>query len=251
MADIVLSVDGIQFHSAAPEAEPMARDEDVARSLGFARPRKVRELIVRLRKEGFLNDSDYCPTVGRVPSGAAGTREATQYLLTETGAWIVALRSDAPSARNLVRAVAEAFARARKMIAPPAAAPALKAAMADMALELRDAIRDAELAKMRIRDLPAQKANMAAEIKACAYELSTDDYKCSIHRVAAEVRRLACVRSEYDVTMALYPIVLAHLRALGRREVACLSLAMANPTCKAAPAQMAFEFLAKKKETVN
>lgn len=86
-----------------PGDVPRMRDEDLGRLLAYARPRKVREQIVKELKSKNLNDFDVCPTQGRVTAtgrprkdGTVAPQVATQheYWLTKRAALFVAARSD-------------------------------------------------------------------------------------------------------------------------------------------------------------
>lgn len=120
MNAITVSAHGLDFHADSQGEEPRALDIHVAERLGFARPRKIRDLIKRLVSDGFLNDIDCRPTVGRtlVPA-SGGYSEHTEYLLTERAALIIGARSDTPGAPALLRALVDAYLAARKLLAPP------------------------------------------------------------------------------------------------------------------------------------
>lgn len=107
----------------AADDEPMVLDVELGQRLGLARPRKLRELVSRLLRDGILNDTDVRPVVGRRQVGAV-ERTITEYLLTETAALIVIGRSDAPKALAITRTVIEVFLAVRRgLLVPRAAAP--------------------------------------------------------------------------------------------------------------------------------
>lgn len=83
---------------------PRAKDLDVARWLGFARPRKVRELIERHRDS--LGEV-LRPTVGRNP-GTVGRPEEPYYLTREQVAFIAA-KSETPRAVEFLKAIITVF----------------------------------------------------------------------------------------------------------------------------------------------
>lgn len=92
----------------AIDGEPRARDLDIADRLGFARPRKVRELIER--NMGELLRFGTCPAVGRVVRG----NEVKEYWLNEEQALLVASISDAeraPEVRHMLIKVFVAWRR--------------------------------------------------------------------------------------------------------------------------------------------
>lgn len=111
--------------SAAPaEDEPRVRDIDLAERLGYERPRKIRDLIERLCREGKLNDSELRPVVGR-----SGGRPAKEFWLTEAQALKVVAKSETAKADALLDEVIRVFILARKGLLPVVAAPALDAAV--------------------------------------------------------------------------------------------------------------------------
>jgi hypothetical protein len=67
----------------AAEDEPRIRDIDLAERLGYERPRKIRDLIERLCREGKLNDSELRPVVGR--SGGRPAKAAIEIRQRESG----------------------------------------------------------------------------------------------------------------------------------------------------------------------
>lgn len=93
--------------------EPTILDEELGARLGFARSRKIRELIERLISTGILNDSDIRPTVGRVATGVSSIL-VTRYRLTETGALLVIARSDTRIAHAITRQVVQLFVAVRR-----------------------------------------------------------------------------------------------------------------------------------------
>jgi len=88
------------------------RDIELGRFLGYARPRKIRELIERELASGNLNDSDIRPVVGRVETGVASV-EVTEYWLTEEAALFVSSRSDTKAGAQVLRGLIAAYEAAR------------------------------------------------------------------------------------------------------------------------------------------
>ena len=74
------------------EGEPRARDLDIAKRLGFDRPRKIRELIERNITE--LTTYGPCPAVGRLVQ----SNPVKEYWLNEEQALLIASVSEAPKA---------------------------------------------------------------------------------------------------------------------------------------------------------
>lgn len=84
--------DSNEMSENADGDEPRILDKELGKRLGFGRPRSVRRLILRMRKEGALDDFD----VGATPStaGAVG-RPGIAYRLTDHAAQLVSARSHA------------------------------------------------------------------------------------------------------------------------------------------------------------
>lgn len=97
--------------------EPRVRDLDLAERLGFDRPRKIRELILRHKDE--IDGFGVCPTVGRT-SGPKGGRPTTEYYLNEEQALLIATVSNAPAASVVRRALITTFVALRRGQAAPA-----------------------------------------------------------------------------------------------------------------------------------
>lgn len=96
---------------------PRCRDIDLGAFLGYARPRKVRELIEREQKTGNLNDSDVRPVVGRSRTDGqnpAFGREVTEYWLTEEAALFVAARAETATGAQVLKALIVAYEAARQ-----------------------------------------------------------------------------------------------------------------------------------------
>lgn len=162
--------------------------------LGFARPRKIRELIERMVSAGILNDSDIRPTVGRVDTGVAST-VVTKYRLTETGTLLVITRSDTKIAHAITRQVIEVFRAVRRSQLPaPQQVPVLSSSPL-------------------VGDSRVHRAEMASWCKMAARNNGV-----SVHRVHGELRRQCRVPGVYQIPLVLYPQAreLVESMALGR-----------------------------------
>jgi hypothetical protein len=94
-------VDGLTV--AVHGGEPMVLDVELAQRLEYSRPRVVRELIERLRKDGILCDCDICRTVRQ--NGERG-RPAQETGFNGSAALDVVLsKPHADGARHLYRQV--------------------------------------------------------------------------------------------------------------------------------------------------
>ena len=112
-AEIVLHVDGFSLQRMADGVLRM-RDVDLAEHLDYDRPRKIRELIERLRDADEIPGVHMRPAVGRIeigPKHARRIREdvVNEYWLDEIEALLVVMQSDAPAAKAMRRRIAEVF----------------------------------------------------------------------------------------------------------------------------------------------
>lgn len=97
---------------------PRALDLDIAKRLGFTRPRKVRELIER--NMGELLRFGTCPAVGRVIKGARGSTKVNEYWLNEEQALLVAALSETAKAAEVRHMLIKVFVAWRRGDLPPA-----------------------------------------------------------------------------------------------------------------------------------
>lgn len=100
-----------RFAVTVLDDEPRVRDLDLAERLGFDRPRKIRELIVRYREE--IKAFGICPTVGQNHAGGRG-RPTTEYYLNEEQALLISTVSNAPAAPIVRRALIKTFVALRR-----------------------------------------------------------------------------------------------------------------------------------------
>lgn len=98
--------------SGFADSEHRILDLELARKLGFARPRTVRDLIQRLIRDGKLNDSDIRRTV-RQTRGLG--RPATEFWLTMEQALYVAAKSETETADEILKAMIKVFLAARDL----------------------------------------------------------------------------------------------------------------------------------------
>lgn len=106
------------------DGEVRVRDLDIAERLGFDRPRKIRDLIVR--NIGEITAFGICPTVGQNHDGGRG-RPSTEYWLNEEQALLVATLSSAPNAAKVRAALISVFVAWRR----GQLVPAIKTAVPD------------------------------------------------------------------------------------------------------------------------
>lgn len=178
------------------DAVPRVRDLDLGARLGFARPRKFRELVERLRSAGILNDIDLCPTVGRSQLGNGAVRDVLEYHLSERGALIAIAKSETPIAHQITAQVIDVYLAVRAAQARPATIPL------DVAHGPR--IGETELER---RELVSWCTLVAASLGV------------SVHRVHGAIRRTYRVPSAYAVTVLAWPLVRSFLEALGQRRI--------------------------------
>lgn len=107
--------------------EPRVRDLDLGERLGYANPRKVRELIKRLIESGEIAGVHVRPTVGRtsMPRGGSRAVEVDEFWLTEREALLVCSASDAPNAGVVRAALVDLFIAWRRGRLQPSAAMSL------------------------------------------------------------------------------------------------------------------------------
>ncbi|PZU17835.1 MAG: hypothetical protein DI589_25565 [Shinella sp.] len=96
------------------EEEPRLQDLRIAEALGFERPRKIRELIVRSMSE--LTRFGTCATVAHVVRG----NQVTEFWLNEEQALLIATISDAPRAAEVRHMLIKLFVGWRRGQLPPA-----------------------------------------------------------------------------------------------------------------------------------
>lgn len=100
-------------------ADPAHRvlDVELARKLGFSRPRDIRKLIERLTKEGELSGISQRATVARKNlSGNIIETPVTEYWLTLEEALFVTAKSETRTANEILRAVIKVFLSAREAV---------------------------------------------------------------------------------------------------------------------------------------
>ena len=109
------------------DEEPRMLDVDVAKRLGFKRPRDIRQIIERIWPEG--QRPCVRVTVQRTQMPTGGTRETSvnAYWLTEAQVLKVCARSETPVAESILDAMIAVYIAARRGLLAPAqpAAPAL------------------------------------------------------------------------------------------------------------------------------
>jgi hypothetical protein len=100
--------------------EPWISDEELGAKLGFSEARFIRKLIRSLLKRKFLSGSEVRAVASQ--TSAKGGRPGIAYLLNETGALLVILRSDTKIAHLITRQIVEVCKVARlrgRVPAPP------------------------------------------------------------------------------------------------------------------------------------
>jgi len=203
-----VSVDGWNL-LVGDDDEPMVLDEELARRLGYARPRKVRDLIRRL-----FNDSDVRPTVGRTVVGVA-ERTVVTYHLTEAQALKVIAKSDTAVADAILDEVIDVFIKARKGLLLPRAQP--------LSLDIAHG--------PRVGDVPNVREDLSA---LCAMTARASGH--SLRRIHGFLRRTYRVPGIHHIALVLYPAVKQTLEAIGLGR---LHLARALPAAPVDKRQLA------------
>lgn len=108
----VIALDGMRLRDDFEDKEPRIRDLELAKRLGYARPRDIRKLIERLEGDGLLSDFAFCATVARSP-GERG-RPGSEFWLDEPSALAVILKSETEAAHSIFREVVAVFIAYRR-----------------------------------------------------------------------------------------------------------------------------------------
>jgi len=95
------------------DSEPRARDLDIAKRLGFSRPRKIRDLIERKRDE-LEAFGTLAPHRGAQLRENGATHEVTEYWLNEEQALLISSVSDAPRAPEVRSMLIRVFVAYRR-----------------------------------------------------------------------------------------------------------------------------------------
>lgn len=107
----IIKYEGAEFaFTVNGDGEPLARDVDVARWLGFERERKIRELIERHRP----SLGEVSPYRGAKPSSPSGGRPGSGSLLTEAQALYLAAKSETPNAVQVLKTMIAVYVLARR-----------------------------------------------------------------------------------------------------------------------------------------
>lgn len=119
--ELATALDGLTVEVL--EGEPRASAFQLAELLGFARPRKIKDLIERNREE-LADFGVICmrPTVGRTQMPTGGVRETTVDVpwLNRTQCLIVAMKVETPTAAEARGKIARSFEREQDRAAAPA-----------------------------------------------------------------------------------------------------------------------------------
>ena len=109
MSDLPLSPNDLEIIDGTPRVAASS----LAKALGFARPRNIRDLIDRNIEE--LRSYGHMPHVRRmIEIGKGAKREVVDHLLNEHQALVIASLSSAPNAPAVRRALIECFVAFRK-----------------------------------------------------------------------------------------------------------------------------------------
>lgn len=110
--DVVVEEAGLQFHlMRSASGEPLVRDLELARWLGFDRDRNIRKLIDRWEPEL----GEVCSTVEQTStSSTQGGRPGREYLLTEHQALFIAAKSETPRATEVLKRIITVFMAVRR-----------------------------------------------------------------------------------------------------------------------------------------
>lgn len=163
MVKLTVQLDGKTYElwKAGPDGVPRAKDLDVARWLGFERPRNIRKLIERQAS----SLGEVCSMVEQ--TSEVGGRPGKTYYLTEEQALFIASKSDTPTATSVLKTMISVFVAAWR----GGAESSLLQRVAELARRLETAERrlagaahittaEAESIRLRLR-------NVAAKLRLC------------------------------------------------------------------------------------
>jgi hypothetical protein len=102
----LVQIDGWTLATEGLGDEARVQDLELAKHLGFERPRKIRELIARLVDSGDLPGVLSRPIVGH---GVNAGKTLTEYWLTQAEALFVAARSETKKATAILKAIIDVF----------------------------------------------------------------------------------------------------------------------------------------------
>lgn len=186
----IADVDGWRL-TLDEEDEPTIEDVELATRLGFARPRKLRELVERMHREGILNHSDVRPTVARTSIGIA-ERDIHGYRLTESGALKVIAKSETPTANAILNQVIRVFiAYRRGQLQPPRVEVPVLATTA------------------RVGENDMARSDLAARCRLAATALGV-----TMARIHGALRKQFLVVSVYHLPLVMLPVAREFLESL-------------------------------------
>jgi len=164
--------------------EPRILDEELGRRLGFARPRDIRKLIDRLRKDGKLNDIRISATASRIEirPGVYRDQVVDEFWLTEAQALKVIAKSETAIADQILDEVIAVFiAYRRGQLAAPQPVPVLSTSPL------------------------VGEGHLRAEFSGwCA--MAARNLGVAVHRIHGAVRRQFRVAGIYQLPVVLYPM---------------------------------------------
>lgn len=195
----IVKIDG--WSVTMDDDEPRIMDEELGKRLGFARTRKIRELIERLLRDGKLNDIHCRPTVGRQSTGNGGTREyvVDAYWLTKKQALKVIAKSETAIADAILDVVIDVFD-------------------AVMRGQLVAAAQQVPVPVLSTSPLVGDSRIHRAEIASWC-RLAAHSNGVSVHRIHGELRRQFRVPSVYLIPLVLHPQARELVEALALRRL--------------------------------
>lgn len=135
MTEIVLQVEGLEFHADTRDDEPRVLDIEIGKRAGMARPTNIRTTIKACLVSGFLEASEV-RTAG-VQTTERGGRPGTAYWLTEAGALKLITKLETPEAHAMVGQIIRVYRVAIRLLnappPPPMLPPATQGFLAQLA----------------------------------------------------------------------------------------------------------------------
>lgn len=192
----IVRVGGWSLTVASGSDEPLIEDEELARRLGYRRPRTIRDLIDRHARD--LGTLSMRHTVRRIeigPKSARRVRESTVNvaLLTEEQALFLIAKSDTPVATTILREMINAFRLAVRglLIAPSTLALQGRLHQLHAEIEALKTLSGGVIGETRAQDLILRPMKRAARALAAA---DVDPTTWSAHRQRLDARLRLHVR---------------------------------------------------------
>lgn len=212
-----VQVEGRAFLSDGNDAEPRARDTDIAEWLGYARPRSIRDLIKRAVEAGHLSD-----TLTRRASRQVKNRqgmmvvEVDEYWLTESQALWIAAKSETPKANEVLKGLISFYRAANEQLKAKALlVPAISSDLIAEVLRAHAANPERFQSTAQVRDDIELRREMKQLIGYAAFMQGV-----TWRKIEGHIRSRYGVLSYLRLCVGVLDDVRKRCRELGAREIA-------------------------------